>query len=456
MMQDSSRFRRDFARFPTGNALANRRGAVLLLVAITMVGLLGLVGLAIDTGSLERHRRMAQNAADAAAGGAAQEILRAQLQSVTFATAFTEAGRNGYTDGANHVHVIVTEPANPDRFTGPQYVKVVIEDTVETIFARFIGRSTAVVKATAWGGIIAPSGNCLTLLDTTNSAAALNTNSNSDVIPVNCGVAINSTNSGAVSAASGGHLDSATSVSISGNWTGSPSPCCNVVTGAAPTTDPLAYVTPFAGLSAADTACPGGYGQLNANSTRTLSPGVYCGGIKVSPATTTVTFNPGVYYLRGGQGGATGFSFDVQAGTVTGTGVAFVLMNAPASAPGGGAAANYGGVRFAASSHANLSAPTTGNLAGVLFYQDRHAGIPGTTYTSTFNSANTANLTLSGSLYFPTQNVSVSSASGGIITVNGIVAQKLTATSSGYLRILGAGGGGGVGVFGERRGAVVE
>src|SRR5258706_8373583 len=134
-----------------GKGLLTRRGAVLPLIAVTLVGVMGLVALAVDGGSIQRQRRMAQNAADAGALAGAQEILRAHTQAVAFAVADTAARRNGFVDGVNGAHVIVSQPASPDYYTGSSYVKVVVEDTVKTIFAGILKRSFVVVKARAWG-----------------------------------------------------------------------------------------------------------------------------------------------------------------------------------------------------------------------------------------------------------------------------------------------------------------
>src|SRR4051794_26411610 len=85
----------------------NRSGAILPLVAVTLVAMMGVTALAIDGGAIQQHRRLAQNAADAGALAGAQEILRTHSQSVAFAAADTAARRNGYVDGVNGAHVIV-------------------------------------------------------------------------------------------------------------------------------------------------------------------------------------------------------------------------------------------------------------------------------------------------------------------------------------------------------------
>ena len=151
-----------------------RRGAMLPLVAVTLVGLLALLALAIDGGSIQQHRRAAQNAADAAAQAGASEIFRTYTDTPTvFGAARAEATRNGYTTGTNGARVIVSTPASPDYFTGPQYVKVVVEDTVRTMFASIIGRPSVVIRARAWGGIVSPSNVCVAILDPAADPAML-------------------------------------------------------------------------------------------------------------------------------------------------------------------------------------------------------------------------------------------------------------------------------------------
>ncbi len=114
----------------------------------------------------------------------------------------------------------------------------------------------------------------------------------------------------------------------------------------------------------------------------TVSPGVYCGGINIT-GVTNVTFNAGTYILAGGGLTINGTT------TMTGAGVTFY----DTTGTGG-----YVGINFYGSYTVTLSAPTTGALAGMLFFQDRtiavgsgQSGVAGST-TSTFD----------GAFYFPT------------------------------------------------------
>jgi hypothetical protein len=123
------------------------------------------------------------------------------------------------------------------------------------------------------------------------------------------------------------------------------------------------------------------------NSSATLNPGVYCGGIKVSN-NSSVTFNPGTYILLGG-------------GLVGNSNVAFTGQNVSfyntfdATHP-------YGPVTFTNNVSATLSAPSSGALEGMLFFQDRNAP---TGFTETFEGNATQSFT--GTLYFPRSKVSL-------------------------------------------------
>src|SRR5689334_5741565 len=117
----------------------NRRGAMLVFIAVTLVGCLSLVALAIDGGALQRQRRLTQKAADAAATAAAIEIFRNRIDSVQ-ASALSGAKRNGFDNGVNGVIVAVTYPTTSGFFVGGNYVKVEVTRRMATNFSAFIGQ----------------------------------------------------------------------------------------------------------------------------------------------------------------------------------------------------------------------------------------------------------------------------------------------------------------------------
>ncbi len=96
--------------------------------------------------------------------------------------------------------------------------------------------------------------------------------------------------------------------------------------------------------------------RSDSKSPSTLNPGTYCGGISIT-GHRSVTFSPGTYILLGG-----GLRIDGGA-QVTGAGVTFYNT--------GDSTHRYQPISIDGQSKATLSAPVSGSLAGVLFFQDR-------------------------------------------------------------------------------------
>jgi uncharacterized membrane protein len=86
-----------------------------VLVAVAPVVLVGLVGIAIDSGVLWGTKRKMQTAADAAAVAGA--VASRDSQSVTSA-ADNMASLNGFTNGSNSVSVTVTCPYSSGSCAG--------------------------------------------------------------------------------------------------------------------------------------------------------------------------------------------------------------------------------------------------------------------------------------------------------------------------------------------------
>jgi len=145
--------------------------------------------------------------------------------------------------------------------------------------------------------------------------------------------------------------------------------------------------------------------SLNGNNGSSGSPyqlyaGTYCGGITVH-GNAVLKFNPGTYVLAGGGMSVNGNT------TMSGTGVTFYNT----TGTGG-----YGAISLNGNSQSNFSAPTSGPLVGILFFQDR--SVPGTGAGSTISGNSSS--TFDGALYFATTTLSFngnSSASGYSIVV---------------------------------------
>jgi hypothetical protein len=111
--------------------------------------------------------------------------------------------------------------------------------------------------------------------------------------------------------------------------------------------------------------------------TNPMNPGTYCGGLTLQG---TTTLNSGVYVINGGV-------LKINAGAnITGTGVTFFLTNGATLSINGNATLH-------------LTAPTSGAYSGLVFYGDR-------TQADAVNTINgDASSTITGAIYFPSQQV---------------------------------------------------
>jgi hypothetical protein len=144
--------------------------------------------------------------------------------------------------------------------------------------------------------------------------------------------------------------------------------------------------------------------SISGGAVGSISEGVYCGGISISGG-ARLTLNAGTYILKGGGISVSG------GGILTGAGV--TLYNTFASGYG------YGPVSFSGGTTIDLSAPTSGPLAGILFFQDR-ALTSGA--ASSFSGG--ASSHLNGALYFPKTALSYSGGTGTEYTI--IVAKTIS------------------------------
>lgn len=170
--------------------------------------------------------------------------------------------------------------------------------------------------------------------------------------------------------------------------------------------------------NATTTFNPGSYAfagavRITGNNTVTLSPGLYEGGITIT-GNANVTFSPGVYILAGGGLKVTGNS------TLDGSGVTFY----DTSGLGG-----YQPIVLSGNETANLSAPTSGPLEAMLFFQDRSVpeGSPGSVVVGNATS------NFDGVVYFPTTSVTYTGNSGGGYTV--LVADTIAVTGNASMTI---------------------
>ena len=206
-------------------------------------------------------------------------------------------------------------------------------------------------------------------------ALSLTGNGSMRITNVNATVVVNSNNAAAVKMSGNGSL-TATTFNITGNpgvlKTGNARIIGTVRTNVTPTTDPLLDVPALAPPTQTFSAA-----KVSGNTSVTLNPGTYIGGISAS-ANSRVTLNPGIYYLQGG-----GLSLSGNA-TVTGGGV--MIYNAPAQ--------STDKISISGNASLTLSPLTSGIFAGISIYQSRSSSV-----TMTISGNGTLNM--DGILYMP-------------------------------------------------------
>ena len=376
----------------------------MVLTAIGMIALCAVAGLAGDVGYFFDYRRRMQTAADAAALAGAEQLRRdTKIASAAQAAATTD----GFTNGTDGTEVAVHSPPLSGQYAGnPSYVEAIIAQTRPSLFMGVLGFQSAKVSARAVAGM-QDSPSCIYALGATGTA--LSTNGSGSTLSAACGIVVASSAASALDAGSGAVFG--TTVAITGTYSGTcsttdPSGCRTGVPGEP---DPLA--------TRADPQFSGcDFGEPNpvkiSGGVTTLNPGVYCNGIAIT-AGASVTFQPGTYILNGGGLSVGGNS------TIQGTGVTFYN-----TARG---KYTYGAVTIAGGTLGFLSAPTSGPMEGMLFFQDRTI-TPKSGQSSNVISGS-SNLNFQGTFYFPTTDLTF--AGGGQIATDYTILVARTIAVSG-------------------------
>jgi putative Flp pilus-assembly TadE/G-like protein len=386
------------------SAPAGARGQVMVLICVSLIALVGMIAIVADFSFMQHQRNMMQTAADSAAMAAAEELNYGDA--VTAGKA--DAARNGFADGQSSVTVSINNPPS----SGPNaanagYIEAVVSKPQPTYFLRALGVNTMTVstRAVAYEG---NGPNCFYVIDP-SAASAMSNNGNASV-QSSCGILVNSNSSSGLTA-NGSVTIKAPTIGVVGNYsaTGGASFTPTPNTGVIAASDPLGYVTAPTVGSCSQTSLKLSGNTGTSSSPYPLYPGTYCGGITVT-GNAFLKFNPGTYVLAGG-------GMNINANTVmTGTGVTFYNT----TGTGG-----YAPIAFDGGATVKLSAPTSGPLAGILFFQDR--SIPSTAAGSTITGNSTS--TFDGAIYFPTTQLTFNgnSSSNGYSIV---VADKLVVSGN--------------------------
>ncbi len=331
------------------------RGQVYLLFAFLLFAFLCVAALAIDIGVYRGQQRLQQTATDSAAIAGAQAAAYASPNAAQ--AALDDAATNGFTTPSATVSV---DPNYSDAYTTGSIaaVKVTVTQNYARFFGGIVSGGQVPVSTSAVAKLAATGNACLVSLA---NAPATTTQNGSKINGPNCSIYANDNitfDGGSINVASVQYNSASTETSHGG-----PSQFTNASpVPSLPIPDPCSNVPGCFALSQASAA---GLNMtaLNASATCTTTQTVPASGGRATPGcynggTTgvtfdSVTFQPGLYTIVGtggvhftgtssNSGGAPGATFYVNAGPLDVSTKAATL---------------------------NLSAPSSGLSAGVLFYQ---------------------------------------------------------------------------------------
>lgn len=327
---------------------SGERGQAIVLLALLILGLLAVAGLAVDGGRLYAERRFVQNASDNAALAGALAIC---TDEDVVAAAQASAAANGSGD---FLDVTVNQPPLSGPNAGDNtYVEVIIRSAKQPFFAQlvFSGELEATARAVGHcfqGGGPVGGGNVVLVLDPDNACAFSATGNATLFLTLGEGGIYANSNDpdNAICADGNAEINTDTGIFVVGGYEESgnaefiPPP----VTGVAPIPDPLAAL-------AAPTP-PGGSCTtyvLSGNDVDTIDPGLYC-SITVD-TNAVLTMNPGVYYIETGN-----FSVSGNA-SLDATEVMIYLEQGNFTMSGNGTF--------------NITAPTSGPYQGMMVFMDQ-------------------------------------------------------------------------------------
>jgi len=364
--------------------LKDESAGALTLTAVLMPMILGFAGMGLDATGWYMHKRSVQNLVDMAAieavhsgGYLADQALVSQVNNF-----LSDRG----LDSSRDTLTLSSPPSAGDYVGRSGFTEIILRREVPLNFVNAFyavtGEEAAVfVSSRAVAGTLIVGTQCIVALDETANRA-LSFSGNTEV-SAGCGVASNSTSTEAIYLGGTAELTAALAMAVGDIEVGGGA---TLTTESPPQSYSQSINNPYDSLDIPSAGTCDYTGTTRARDDDILSPGRYCGDINVQGQ--NVVFDPGTYIIDGGDFGSNANA------EFSGEGVTFILT--------GSTAADVGTVNMNGNTTAELSAPTSGDYQGILFFQDPIAEYRDT--TALFNGG--SNLLLDGVLYFPSGDIS--------------------------------------------------
>jgi hypothetical protein len=377
-------------------------GATVTLVALLSPVLIGGMGLGAETGYWYFTQRALQHAADVSAHAAGIRNRAGDSEEEMEAAALHIAAQAGFTPD-NSTLTLEWPPVTGPNAGDTDAVEVVLSRTMPRLLSSIFHNAPVTATARAVAFVQLGTQACVLALNP-SASRALEISGGANLAIENCDAASDSLASDGFYVGGTASLSARCASTVGGALTSANvtlSECEEVREYAPVVADPYRFV--------ADPTIPASCDRTNRNlgnpsTSTTITPGPamvsgmpvyhFCNGVSIMG---NVTFQPGLYIVSGGDFDATA------AANVQGTGVTFYITSPNK--------VNLNGI-----AELNLSAPTSGELSGILFFGSRDA----TNIAHKVNGTSTSNL--QGALYFPTTAVEYSGSSaisGGCTQVIG-------------------------------------
>lgn len=378
----------------------DKSGNVLTLMGLSMIPMIGTLGLAVDVAQWISWKRDLRSAADSAAMAGGIELKDGGDAEEVDAVVRDVLGRN-----VQHSYTIETVETPPS--TGPfagdaSMVRVVLSTSSKLPFSSMFLSTAPTIRVESIAQASSEVANCMIALATSGNSLSV---TGSSTIDMNCGLQANAdfdaTTSGSINA---GALSAVGNV-IEGNNISSDT---RINRGVAAETDPYAGLISDPNQVCSNTVSISGKGN-------TLTPGCYKGITVNSKA--GVTLSPGTYYI--GEGG---FKIAGQA-QVVGTGVTLVFTNTGSPFD----SSKIGTFDAMGTSNVRITAPDTGDYAGILMHQDSRTLLSNNNRLFVTGDSNSQ---FEGTIYSPSNQVSFSGNSSMTTDCLQIVAQYITFTGN--------------------------
>ena len=385
--------------------LSGIEGNIVTSVALLSLPLMASVGAAADFAMIHNQKSGLQQAIDAAAIATTREHAVSTLSDtdaneVAKSYVYSNMGLVAGSDIAKKLSIetkISDDQSRVTVYASLKWSPILIHHFSDTVLP---------LKVSSTAARAGSENVCVIALNSANSET-LSVTKASSVVANNCAIYSNSMHARAV-LSDANSVIGATNIYTSGGYNGpaasfKPSPVIDAPAIADPLVDRVEPVS-------------GGCTKKNFFATSgsiTLHPGTYCGGIDIA-GKTKVTLMPGVYIVKDGP-----FYLCANA-TMTGQNVGFYFEG------------NKSFFEFCASTQVNLTAPKTGPMAGILFFEQRSA-TPGRLFAIRSKDAEK----FEGTVYLPNGKLLIEKSSrlGQASNWTAIIANEIEVDSGPMLEI---------------------